>query len=211
MTPTPTAASAQPLAVSIDDIRRPVGDDMDMLVNNLLNVVGDRHPMLMAAAQQIFGAGGKKLRPMLVFLVARATCQQTGRCGLWFCSIRVPAELSSRQNSVSIHACREMTDRHRRLAEITEMIHTASLVHDDVLDECNVRRGEPYACHAHFLISLSIYSFTLSPDVGVPVACDVHRLCATGRAAHLCRCVRSTASFQRDLTIAIMNNNVSSR
>jgi geranylgeranyl pyrophosphate synthase len=36
---------------------------------------------------------------------------------------------------------REITDRHKRLAEITEMIHTASLVHDDVLDECSIRRG----------------------------------------------------------------------
>jgi geranylgeranyl pyrophosphate synthase len=45
---------------------------------NLRNVVGNRHPMLMAAADQIFGAGGKKLRPMLVFLVARATAQLAG-------------------------------------------------------------------------------------------------------------------------------------
>ncbi|MEB3166634.1 MAG: solanesyl diphosphate synthase, partial [Cyanobacteriota bacterium] len=33
------------------------------------------------------------------------------------------------------------TPRHRRLAEITEMIHTASLVHDDVVDEAATRRG----------------------------------------------------------------------
>jgi len=36
----------------------------------------------------------------------------------------------------------DITEKQRRLAEITEMIHTASLVHDDVLDECNVRRGK---------------------------------------------------------------------
>lgn len=36
---------------------------------------------------------------------------------------------------------RDITERHRRLAEIIEMIHTASLVHDDVLDDCSVRRG----------------------------------------------------------------------
>ena len=35
----------------------------------------------------------------------------------------------------------DLTTEQRRLAEITEMIHTASLVHDDVLDECSVRRG----------------------------------------------------------------------
>lgn len=101
-----TIAPSESLSVSIDDIRRPVGDDMDTLVKNLLNVVGDRHPMLMAAAQQIFGAGGKKLRPMLVFLVARATCRHTDRCGLWFCSIRVTAELrsSTAHNYVSMYA-----------------------------------------------------------------------------------------------------------
>jgi len=31
--------------------------------------------------------------------------------------------------------------QHRRLAAITEMIHTASLVHDDVLDAADTRRG----------------------------------------------------------------------
>ena len=39
-------------------------------------------------------------------------------------------------------ACRDIVPKHRRLAEITEMIHTASLVHDDVLDECDTRRGK---------------------------------------------------------------------
>lgn len=34
----------------------------------------------------------------------------------------------------------DLTPRHRRLAEITEMIHTASLVHDDVVDEAELRR-----------------------------------------------------------------------
>lgn len=37
----------------------------------------------------------------------------------------------------------DITLRHRRLAEITEMIHTASLVHDDVVDESQMRRGVP--------------------------------------------------------------------
>lgn len=36
---------------------------------------------------------------------------------------------------------RELTVKHRRLAEIIEMIHTASLIHDDVLDESDLRRG----------------------------------------------------------------------
>ncbi len=43
----------------------------------------------------------------------------------------------------------EITVRHRRLAEITEMIHTASLVHDDVVDEAELRRGVP-TVHSSF-------------------------------------------------------------
>ena len=37
----------------------------------------------------------------------------------------------------------DITEKHRRLAEITEMIHTASLMHDDVVDESPTRRGKP--------------------------------------------------------------------
>lgn len=102
-------------SMPIEDIMAPVEHDMTEMNKNLLNVVGERHPMLKAAAQQIFGAGGKKLRPMLIFLVSHATAQKAGLT--------------------------ELTPQHRSLAEITEMIHTASLVHDDVLDECDLRRG----------------------------------------------------------------------
>lgn len=118
-----TTEHVQPAGLRVEDIdlldiskiTAPVKVDMDEMNKNLLNIVGERHPMLMAAAEQIFGAGGKKLRPMLIFLVAHATAQLGG--------------------------LKELTPQHRRLAEITEMIHTASLVHDDVLDECDTRRG----------------------------------------------------------------------
>jgi len=82
----------------------------------LRRCVGDRHPMLHAAADQIFGAGGKKIRPTLCFLVARATANLMG--------------LS------------DLNEKHRKIAEVAEMLHTASLVHDDVLDECDLRRGK---------------------------------------------------------------------
>jgi geranylgeranyl pyrophosphate synthase len=38
-----------------------------------------------------------------------------------------------------------VTASQRRLADITEMIHSASLLHDDVIDEASLRRGAPSA------------------------------------------------------------------
>ncbi|WP_088894144.1 solanesyl diphosphate synthase [Leptolyngbya ohadii] len=92
----------------------PVDADLRLLTENLKQLVGARHPILYAAAEYLFGAGGKRLRPAIVLLVAKAT---------------MPGG--------------EITQKHRRLAEITEMIHTASLVHDDVIDESELRRGVP--------------------------------------------------------------------
>ena len=102
-------------SVSTSQILAPVKADMETMNANLRGIVGGRHPLLVQAADQIFGAGGKKLRPAIVFLASRATCACTGHS--------------------------DLTPQHRRLAEIVEMIHTASLVHDDVLDESDVRRG----------------------------------------------------------------------
>lgn len=98
----------------------PVEADLQVLTENLKKLVGARHPILYAAAEHLFGAGGKRLRPAIVLLISRAT---------------MPGQ--------------DITARHRRLAEITEMIHTASLVHDDVVDESELRRGVP-TVHSSF-------------------------------------------------------------
>ncbi|MDC0833051.1 solanesyl diphosphate synthase [Geitlerinema sp. CS-897] len=105
---------------SVTALFSPVEDDLRVLNQNLRELVGARHPILFAAADHLFQAGGKQLRPAIVLLVSRATMPD-----------------------------RDITSRHRRLAEITEMIHTASLVHDDVLDESELRRGIP-TVHSSF-------------------------------------------------------------
>lgn len=98
----------------------PVEADLRLLTENLKQLVGARHPILYAAAEHLFGAGGKRLRPAIVLLISRATMPD-----------------------------QDITPQHRRLAEITEMIHTASLVHDDVVDESELRRGVP-TVHSSF-------------------------------------------------------------
>jgi all-trans-nonaprenyl-diphosphate synthase len=104
--------------ISTTSLFAPVDDDLRLLTDNLKQLIGARHPILGAAAEHLFEAGGKRVRPAIVLLVSRATMLD-----------------------------REITSRHRRLAEITEMIHTASLVHDDVVDEAELRRGVPTVNH----------------------------------------------------------------
>lgn len=119
------SARGPPRVLDLKEPKRPlspanlfevVADDLLTLNRNLQSIVGAENPVLMSAAEQIFGAGGKRMRPALVFLVSRATA---GLVGL-----------------------KELTKEHRRLAEIIEMIHTASLIHDDVLDDSDMRRGK---------------------------------------------------------------------
>lgn len=98
----------------------PVEADLSLLTENLKQLVGARHPILYAAAEHLFGAKGKRVRPAIVLLISRATMRD-----------------------------QDITPKHRRLAEITEMIHTASLVHDDVVDEAELRRGVP-TVHSSF-------------------------------------------------------------
>jgi all-trans-nonaprenyl-diphosphate synthase len=100
--------------ISATSLFAPVDLDLRLLTENLKKLVGARHPILGAAAEHLFDAGGKRVRPAIVLLISRATMLD-----------------------------QEITPHHRRLAEITEMIHTASLVHDDVVDEAELRRNVP--------------------------------------------------------------------
>lgn len=61
----------------------------------------------------IIGSGGKRLRPMLLLLVAKALGEASGD--------------------------------HLVLAAVIEFIHTATLLHDDVVDESDLRRGKDTA------------------------------------------------------------------
>jgi hypothetical protein len=64
--------------ISLAEIVAPVAEDLVVLNNNLQSVVGAQNPLLMSAAKQIFGAGGKRMRPALIFLVSKATAELAG-------------------------------------------------------------------------------------------------------------------------------------
>ncbi|KGG12315.1 MULTISPECIES: solanesyl diphosphate synthase [Prochlorococcus] len=97
---------------TVTELLQPVELDLEHLLTDLRSLIGAGHPILQAAAEHLFSAGGKRIRPGIVLLLARALSPDG-----------------------------QLSPKHRRLAEITEMIHTASLVHDDVVDEASTRRG----------------------------------------------------------------------
>mmetsp|Transcript_23643 Transcript_23643/g.38887 ORF Transcript_23643/g.38887 Transcript_23643/m.38887 type:complete len:448 (-) Transcript_23643:771-2114(-) len=105
-----TEAEVDPLAL--------VKYDLEVLNESVRKTVSSDHPVLSCVARYFFDLSGKRFRPTVVLLMARATAVCRG--------------LSYEEGLV---------DSQRRLAEITELIHTASIVHDDVIDVADTRRG----------------------------------------------------------------------
>ena len=112
----------------------------------------------------IIGAGGKRIRPRLVLLFARAL----GHTG--------PARFE--------------------LAAIVEFIHTATLLHDDVVDESSMRRGRPtanalFGNAASVLVGDFLYSraFQMMVSVGsmrvLDVLADATNVIAEGEVLQL--------------------------
>ena len=83
------------------------------LDSSLRDLTGSDHPVLTRVAQHFFELAGKRFRPTVVLLASSAALGDD----------RAPSA------------------KQRRLAEITEMIHAASLLHDDVIDLADTRRG----------------------------------------------------------------------
>ncbi|KAG5447738.1 Decaprenyl-diphosphate synthase subunit 1 [Clonorchis sinensis] len=84
-----------------------------------------------------FDAGGKLLRPLLVTLVAACANIHANS----------PGEISFEDDPLfGLYRNRKLghtvSPSQHRIAMITEMIHTASLIHDDLLDSANLRRGK---------------------------------------------------------------------
>jgi len=107
-------ANALPLSASdLTTIQALARDDMAAVDALIRRRLASDVVLINQVAEYIVGAGGKRLRPMLLLLAAGAL----GHRG---------------------------PDAHQ-LAAVVEFIHTATLLHDDVVDESDLRRGRKTA------------------------------------------------------------------
>ncbi|KAI7899486.1 solanesyl pyrophosphate synthase [Cokeromyces recurvatus] len=144
----------------IDPVRL-VGDDLKELKENISKLLYSGHPFLNRVARHYFHGEGKHVRPLLVLLIAQATSitvKKQSPAQINYESIDTPISHGLQNITQSgvfdrkLHYTPSITEQgcvilptQRRLAEISEMIHTASLLHDDVIDASMTRRNLPSA------------------------------------------------------------------
>ncbi|NAS13996.1 polyprenyl synthetase family protein [Poritiphilus flavus] len=92
-------------------IREPIDKEMELFEEKFYESMSSKVALLNRITYYIVNRKGKQMRPMFVFLTAKLLNKG------------------------------EVNERTYRGASVIELIHTASLVHDDVVDDSNKRRG----------------------------------------------------------------------
>jgi octaprenyl-diphosphate synthase len=116
----PTAHDAPPLPV----IQALAAADMAAVDALIRRRLASDVVLVNQVAEYIVGAGGKRLRPMLLLLAAAALGKHSGK--------------GSDGDGAAVDGVG--ADAHQ-LAAVIEFIHTSTLLHDDVVDESDLRRG----------------------------------------------------------------------
>src|SRR5579871_6547230 len=94
----------------------PVAQDLEEVDALIRRRLDSDVPLVRQIAEYIVAGGGKRLRPALLLLACGAAGYREGSAG-----------------------------RRLQLAAVVEFIHTATLLHDDVVDESPLRRGRSTA------------------------------------------------------------------
>jgi len=94
-----------------EQIKQPIAFEMELFEKKFRLAMSSKVALLNRITYYIVNRKGKQMRPMFVFLVAKMVSNG------------------------------EVSERTYRGASVIELIHTATLVHDDVVDDSNKRRG----------------------------------------------------------------------
>ncbi|MFS4482276.1 polyprenyl synthetase family protein [Hyunsoonleella sp. 2307UL5-6] len=95
----------------VEQIKQPIAYEMELFEQKFQLSMSSKVALLNRITHYIVNRKGKQMRPMFVFLVAKMVSEG------------------------------EVNERTYRGASVIELIHTATLVHDDVVDDSNRRRG----------------------------------------------------------------------
>lgn len=161
------AAGKAPLKTDIANIHALLASDLAQVNARLRQELNSDVPLIGQIGDYLIAAGGKRLRPMLVLLCARALDQSA----------------SAKPIDVT-------------LATIVELIHTATLLHDDVVDESSQRRSRktanalwgnaPSVLVGDFLYSRAFQMMVQLSDMGVMrVLADTTNTIAEGEVLQL--------------------------
>lgn len=153
--------------MDLNDIRALVREDLEQLDKTIHDRLASDVVLVNQVAHYIVGGGGKRLRPLLVLIAAKA------------CGYR------------GMH--------HVDAAAIVEFIHTATLLHDDVVDHSELRRGKDtanslFGNEASVLVGDFLYSraFQMMTEIGIvrimEVLANASNLIAEGEVLQLMNC-----------------------
>ena len=98
---------------NFNEIQALMKSEIDLMNNILVDRLDSNVGLINKMSQYIINSGGKRIRPLLLLLCAKATDYRG--------------------------------DYHYSMAVVIELIHTATLLHDDVVDQSKTRRGQETA------------------------------------------------------------------
>lgn len=166
--------------MELEAIKTLVAQDLETVNGTIRQRLQSDVVLINQLSYYIIDGGGKRLRPMLVLLAARA-CGYEG-------------------------------DRHIPLAAIVEFIHTATLLHDDVVDASDLRRGRETANalwgnEASVLVGDFLYSrsFEMMVEVGnmriMEILAHATNTIAEGEVLQLLNCRDPDTTEQRYMAV----------
>lgn len=129
--------------IRLDDIRRPVEPQLASYEEFVARYFTAEGELLSEMLRHALSSRGKGIRPLLVMLSAAMNAAN-------------PAAASGRRPALA--------------ALLVEMIHLSSLIHDDVIDEADTRRGRPSAnalWQSHKAVLLGDYILSRALNIGL--------------------------------------------